>query len=63
MLRSFAILCAIAAVFCFCFWIIDRITGTEFPFGWLLFSSILWGFVFEIAHRFFKRKGRAKTSP
>jgi hypothetical protein len=63
MLRSLAILCAIAAVLCLAFWIIDATTGTQFRFGWLLFSSILWGCVFEIAHRYFKRKGRAKTSP
>lgn len=61
-LRSFAIVCAISALICLGFWIADAVAGTVFHFGWLLFSSILWAFVFEIAHRYLKRKGTSKTS-
>ena len=63
LLRSLAIVCAISALVCLAFWIVDAIAGIAFRFGWLLFSSIFWAVVFEIAHRHLKRKQRPKTLP
>lgn len=60
--RSLAILSAISALIGLGFWVADAATGTKFPFGWAFFSSILWTFVFEVAHRY-DMKRRPKSPP
>jgi hypothetical protein len=59
-LRSFAILSAICVLINLSFWIGDAITGMPFRSGWALTASIFWAFVFEGAHRYFKKR---KSSP
>jgi fucose permease len=61
--RSLAILSAISALICLGYWITDAATGMKFPFGWAFFSSILWALIFEVVHRYDKKKGRPKNAP
>ncbi len=61
--RSLAIISAIAALIGLGFWIADAATGTKFPFAWAFFSSILWALIFELVHRYDKKKGRPKSPP
>ncbi len=61
--RSLAILGAISALIDLGFWIADAATGMKFPFGWLLFSSVLWAIIFEVVHRYDQKKGRPKSPP
>lgn len=44
--RSLAILCAVSGVLWGVLWAVDQWRGLPFRLGWLLVSSVFWGFVF-----------------